>query len=108
MDGQGQWLIPVTKRTKCKFTGLLKQNEAVQGDLKWPGGAEYQGEFRNNARSGHGKFTWRDGISFEGGWRQGLMHGPGKMVKPDGRTKNGIWMDNLPVDATFIRKARTG
>eukprot|EP00735_Rhodelphis_limneticus_P001251 TRINITY_DN11834_c0_g1::TRINITY_DN11834_c0_g1_i1::g.16518::m.16518 TRINITY_DN11834_c0_g1::TRINITY_DN11834_c0_g1_i1::g.16518 ORF type:complete len:324 (+),score=18.06,sp/Q5PPV3/MORN3_XENLA/38.01/6e-33,MORN/PF02493.15/0.00026,MORN/PF02493.15/3.7e-05,MORN/PF02493.15/4.1e-06,MORN/PF02493.15/0.00043,MORN/PF02493.15/6e-08,MORN/PF02493.15/0.0053,MORN/PF02493.15/29,NVEALA/PF14055.1/0.16 TRINITY_DN11834_c0_g1_i1:82-972(+) len=63
------------------------------GVQKWKNGFEYNGEWKNNFRHGHGTL-WRtvDGEKkriYEGGWKHGFRDGRGIVTYPDGSRYEG-------------------
>ncbi|KAL3912589.1 MAG: hypothetical protein SGILL_006822 [Bacillariaceae sp.] len=103
------------------FQGRFDDDEAVEGTIKFPDGAKYEGELHNGARhgfgvyyfndgsvyegdsvmnvfEGKGKMTWNDGGWYEGGWSQGEIHGEGKEIRPDGSLRHdGRWSKGVPI-----------
>ncbi|KAL3923384.1 MAG: hypothetical protein SGARI_006230, partial [Bacillariaceae sp.] len=103
------------------FEGNFDDDEAVEGTIKFPDGARYEGELHNGARHGYGvyyfndgsvyegqskmnvfegkgKMTWNDGGWYEGEWHQGEIHGKGKEIRPDGSLRHdGKWSKGVPI-----------
>lgn len=88
-----------------------------QGELSWPSGEKYVGEwrngnmngqgtlttangnyvgeFRNGKESGQGTYTFRNGKRYVGEWRDGKFNGQGILYLPDGTiAQSGLWADN--------------
>jgi hypothetical protein len=103
------------------FTGNFDDDEAVEGTIKFPDGARYEGQLHNGARHGYGvyhfndgsvyegesvmnvfqgsgKMIWNDGGWYEGEWSQGEIHGRGKEIRPDGSLRHdGQWSKGVPI-----------
>lgn len=54
----------------------------------------YEGQFRNGEMTGDGRRTWADGSSYEGQFFEGARHGNGVFEKPDGTRYEGSWVRN--------------
>ena len=54
-------------------------------DVGEQGGSRYEGDFKENARHGVGKYILPDGSVYEGEWRENLMSGRGTFRWPDGK-----------------------
>lgn len=103
------------------FQGNFDDDEAVEGTIKFPDGARYEGQLHNGARHGYGvyhfndgsvyegesvmnvfqgkgKMIWNDGGWYEGEWSQGEIHGRGKEIRPDGSLRHdGQWSKGVPI-----------
>jgi hypothetical protein len=103
------------------FQGKFDDDEAVEGTIKFPDGARYEGQLHNGARHGYGvyhfndgsvyegesvmnvfegkgKMIWNDGGWYEGKWSQGEIHGRGKEIRPDGSLRHdGQWSKGVPI-----------
>ena len=44
------------------------------GNLTWPDGIEYIGEFAEDKFDGYGEYYWNDGQVYIGKWRQGFQN----------------------------------
>ena len=53
---------------------------------------QYQGEWLNGKKHGHGVLIMRDGSSFVGQFKDGEINGKGKKVTEDGTTYDGEWL----------------
>jgi len=111
------------------YTGLLvlgtdsKYRPHGQGKLRYVDGNEYEGEFSNGNRVGHGKFTARTGWTLEGKWENnrpvsgvhrdadgqiyegefdenGKRHGTGKLTNKKGAAWEGTWKNGDIVDGS--------
>ncbi|MBM3862238.1 MAG: hypothetical protein FJ395_21655, partial [Verrucomicrobia bacterium] len=111
------------------YTGLLtlgadtRYRPHGQGKLRYVDGNEYEGEFSNGNRVGHGKFTARTGWTLEGKWEnnrpvsgihrdgdgqvyegefneEGKRDGTGKLTNKKGFVWEGTWKNNVIVDGS--------
>eukprot|EP00457_Paulinella_chromatophora_P010457 gb/GEZN01010561.1/.p1 GENE.gb/GEZN01010561.1/~~gb/GEZN01010561.1/.p1 ORF type:complete len:224 (-),score=46.63 gb/GEZN01010561.1/:394-1065(-) len=59
----------------------------------YPGGAVYQGDFKENQREGKGVYTSKEGHRYEGGWLADMRHGYGsqKFVARGSTRKEAKW-----------------
>ena len=57
--------------------------------MKYPDGSEYVGEFKDNLKSGQGKFTFADSSSYEGPWENDLKQGRGTFTFANGMKFTG-------------------
>ena len=53
--------------------------------MKFLDGRHYEGEWRNDQRSGHGTMTWSDGSWYDGHFAFGVRHGYGVMISISSR-----------------------
>lgn len=113
-EGEGKFMRP----GGAEFVGELKDGKlSGSGQEQWPDGTRYIGEyqdgerhgkgklilptgvydgdFRNNAFYGKGKFVWTNKNEYEGRWKEGEMHGKGTFKWADGRVYTGEWKSNL-------------
>ena len=62
------------------------------GQLAWPDGRQYEGDFFNDMKHGQGTFQWPDGRIYTGWWHKGRQHGTGVLTaERDGVPTMGIW-----------------
>eukprot|EP00913_Durusdinium_trenchii_P012692 g11918.t1 len=80
------------------------------GQMSWPSGAAYEGQYLNGEKHGPGVYTWPDGSMlslgipsqvligalyrgrvYEGQWSHGEMHGKGVLYGTDGNVVSGVW-----------------
>ena len=62
------------------------------GQLVWPDGRQYEGDFVNDVKEGQGTFQWPDGKIYTGQWLNGKQHGTGVLTNhKDGVPSMGIW-----------------
>lgn len=63
--------------------------------MQYADGSEYDGPWRNDARSGRGKFIWKDGAGvYEGDFLDDQMHGEGRLKWASGAEYSGQWRYN--------------
>ena len=86
-DDKGQW------RPFRYQGGMALGKRSGIGHNRLEGGAEYNGQWRNNNREGWGLFRQEDGSVFEGQWRNDLQHGIGTRTGKDGSALRGRWVD---------------
>ena len=79
----------------CHYDGNWRANRRHgQGTFKWPGGAIYRCEFKNERRNGPGALTYSDTSSYEGEWRNDMKEGQGTFVWPGGAKYVGQFRDD--------------
>lgn len=61
------------------------------GEMLFPGGEIYRGEFDNGAITGYGCFIWTNGNRYEGYFLAGQLHGDGTMTCANGDVFSGTW-----------------
>ena len=54
---------------------------------RYPNGAEYAGEWRENKKDGFGVYKFRDGGAYEGEWADGQREGVGVRTFASGKVK---------------------
>jgi|APSaa5957512535_1039671.scaffolds.fasta_scaffold216939_2 hypothetical protein len=64
------------------------------GHFIWADGRTYEGQFKDDKKSGYGIFYWGDGRKFEGTWLNGKMNGEGTYIDKKGKRRKGFWEDN--------------
>jgi len=88
-----------------------------RGTFKFPSGATYVGEWRDNKFQGQGTYTFPDGEKFVGEFRDGKRNGQGTYTWPDGRKHVGEFRDGnghgqgtytWPSGATYVGAFRDG
>jgi hypothetical protein len=88
-----------------------------RGTFKFPSGATYVGEWRDNTLQGQGTYTWPDGEKYVGEFRDGKRNGKGTYTWPDGRKHVGEFRDGnghgqgtytWPSGATYVGAFRDG
>ena len=88
-------LLPMTM-LPLHFSGAFKFNKFHgTGELHYPDGSIYKGEFDRGERSGSGTYTQPGGVSYEGQWMHDLKDGRGKMEYENGDVYEGTWMQDM-------------
>eukprot|EP00291_Cryptomonas_curvata_P025736 CAMPEP_0172156600 /NCGR_PEP_ID=MMETSP1050-20130122/3307_1 /TAXON_ID=233186 /ORGANISM="Cryptomonas curvata, Strain CCAP979/52" /LENGTH=237 /DNA_ID=CAMNT_0012825699 /DNA_START=243 /DNA_END=952 /DNA_ORIENTATION=+ len=64
--------------------------------MKWPGGKEYDGEWKDDQCHGVGKLVYDDGGCFNGEFRENALHGKGTYTYSGGQKLEGEWEINEP------------
>lgn len=62
----------------------------------------YEGEWKDNQRSGYGIYKWKDGNRFEGEWANNIRNGKGRMFVPSGEYMEGTWENDKAVGPYII------
>ena len=62
--------------------------------VELPNGDVYEGEIRNETRTGVGTYLWRNGHRYTGEFLDNRMHGQGTYFWPDGRTYTGRFLED--------------
>jgi hypothetical protein len=65
-------------------------------------GDKYEGEWKDNSRSGQGVYTWADGARYEGEYKHHDRSGRGMMWLNDERTYDGAWAMDRPLQGTAM------
>ena len=60
------------------------------GELIWPDGKRYEGDYNMDKKHGQGTFHWPNGVSYTGSWFDGKRHGEGWQIKGQDKRKF-IW-----------------
>lgn len=86
-----------------KFQGEPDPNPDEEPDLtgvvekaivKFPNGASYTGQWKDDQRHGYGVQIWIDGSKYEGNWKNNKARGKGKKANGDRSVYEGNWRDN--------------
>jgi len=73
----GDGTVPDTIRVGC-YEGDFRENiRTGMGKYTFSDGSFYFGDWMNNVPTGRGTFQWSDGSTYEGSWRDGKRHGQG-------------------------------
>ena len=85
----------LVKKIVPRYDGEFKEN-ARHGIGKYylPDGSTYEGEWRDNLMSGKGIFIWPDGSIYSGQFKDGKRHGQGLLQCSDKFTYDGQWVYN--------------
>jgi hypothetical protein len=91
MSGVGRYYFP--NSGGANYEGDFRENSRHgRGTYTLPSGAKYEGEWCNNLRHGRGTFLWADGLSsYEGQWVEDKRHGSGRMQLANGLCYEGGW-----------------
>ncbi len=76
-------------------TGNFNSKIKINGGAtcKYPGGAEYTGNLRNNLRHNSGGMRYSSGARYNGSWKNGKRHGRGTMRYANGNSYAGPWVN---------------
>lgn len=78
-----------------RYEGDFKENARHGvGRYVLPDGSVYEGDWRENLMSGRGTFKWIDGSTYVGSWKDGKRNGPGYLQTSDGFVYDGMWVQN--------------
>jgi len=99
--GRGtQYIVRTTRGTDTVsdvYEGEFKNNlRSGVGTLTMHAGMRYEGEWENDKRHGNGRCIFKDGSIYQGGWAHSKMHGHGVLHKGD-RTVVGYWEHGICV-----------
>jgi len=61
------------------------------GELSYPDGRVYRGEWRDDQLNGEGEMLWPDGRLYRGTFKDDMRHGQGVMRYPNGTSQSGLW-----------------
>lgn len=83
------------KGSGSRYEGDFKEN-ARHGVGKYvlTDDSVYEGEWRDNVPSGRGSFRWMDGSLYVGQWKDGKRNGQGILQNFDGFSYDGTWIRN--------------
>lgn len=62
-----------------------------KGQLTWPDGTQYEGDFKKNKLEGIGKMIFPNGNVYEGSFVKNNIHGAGKLTTLNNETINGFF-----------------
>jgi len=94
----GAW-AQQSKLPACPHYPIFRLN--CYGDVTYPDGQKYFGEFGGNHYHGTGTYFWPDGRKFVGSFKDGERNGFGTMYASDGKVLQvGYWRDNKLVQGT--------
>lgn len=54
----------------------------------------YEGQWKNDMKSGRGRQLWRDGSYYEGYWLNNMANGYGRLIHTDGDIYEGEWSED--------------
>jgi hypothetical protein len=84
----------ITYASKRAFTGVVEDAKKVNGEMAFPDGKVYSGEWKAEKPDGRGICRYKNGDAYEGEWANGRLAGRGRMVYADGREYDGEWQDD--------------
>jgi hypothetical protein len=61
------------------------------GELSYPDGRVYRGEWRDDQLNGEGEMIWPDGRLYSGAFKDDMRHGQGVMRYPNKTSQSGLW-----------------
>ena len=64
-------------------------------------GEQYEGEFADNEKCGHGKVSWPSGSSYSGDWKHDMPNGTG-ILNAQGKIYIGQWTDGCANNDTIV------
>lgn len=73
--------------TDCNVTGFFS--------VAFSAGDRFDGNFKNNQRTGHGIYRYVNGTTTEGDWREGVQHGKFIRTGPDGKIITHDWSEGV-------------
>ena len=68
-----------------------------------PGGAIYEGKWKEGFYHGMGKLVWSNGDVYVGNWKRNRMDGPGLFKRNDGTTLKGSFKNSFYIDGQILR-----
>jgi hypothetical protein len=95
-DGDGELIRQVDDREVGSFKGRMAQGMMASGYEKMPGGAQYEGEYKDGFRDGHGIWLSAKGDSYDGEWKNGWRDGAGVAEYDLGGRIEGRWSKGRP------------
>jgi len=109
-DGEGELVRKVDDREIGSFKGLMAQGMMAKGYEKAPGGGQFEGEYKNGYREGHGTWLSAKGDCYEGEWKYGWRDGAGVAEYALGGRVEGRWTRGKPAatNKVIFAGGRTG
>ena len=71
------------------YQGFWDYGDWKKGRIDYRNGDIFDGEFRNNVRSGEGRYEWSDGRQYQGEWKADMREGQGRFHFPNGDVFEG-------------------
>lgn len=96
MTGFGTYYYSSSNPSKpgARYIGEFRENQrSGVGRYIWPDGSEFNGNW-NQDQMTHGDFIWPDGSSYSGGFKDSKRSGPGLLRASDGFVYDGMWDNN--------------
>jgi hypothetical protein len=99
MDGEGELTYAKAGTFyQASYNGNYKDDKkSGKGKLVWKDGSKYEGDFENGLRNGFGVYTYSkedDRDYYEGHWKDDKKSGKGKFVWKNGTKQEGIFENN--------------
>ena len=79
-----------------KYEGEYQSGKIVRGTALYPGGAKYEGDFKNDIPHGEGTFMYSDGSIYYGKFKNGKSDGQGIKTWKDGKEYAGSFQNDEP------------
>ena len=101
---KGGKIIKIHFDKNYKYEGEINKNYIPNGDgnLYYPNGDYYFGEFVNGKKEGIGEYHYKDGTIYIGNWLNDLKQGEGCIINPQDKWKfNGIFSKDNFIDGKF-------
>lgn len=77
-----------------EYTGEFRNGFiSGKGVMTWPDGDRYEGSYDSDARNGYGVFTYRNGDIYSGNFRNNIKTGSGEYKWKNGDVYSGEWKD---------------
>lgn len=77
-------------------TKYEKNTATYERPIDFDGRMAYEGQWKNNYRSGRGKQVWSDGSYYEGYWLDNTANGYGRYIAVNGDVYEGEWLRGHP------------
>jgi hypothetical protein len=110
----GPWYLPGSKirhghgvctykLTGNKYEGEWKDDKkSGEGVYTWSNGSRYEGGWKDGKQSGQGLYTWPSGLQYEGGFKEDLRSGRGVQWLPGGCVFDGDFAEGFPLRGTVM------
>ena len=91
MSGQGKLIIKKRDKILHEYDGNFVENKKDgHGEMTYSDGRSYKGEFKLDKRHGTGSLVTDSTTNYSGQWESGKMHGQGTLTTKDG-VQQGTW-----------------
>ena len=99
-----EWKTTGDKNDNPLYNGQVKREYIIlgdyiregQGDLTYPDGDKFVGEYKDDHRHGQGTFTSNNGEKYVGTYKDNRRNGYGTYTSPDGVRYVGEWNGGQP------------
>ena len=91
-DGLGKVVFDDKSIYEGSFQNGLRHGKGRHSGTYW----FFEGDFKEDLRTGYGVYTWPDGRKYEGNWENDLRSGKGKLTLRNGSIYEGNWKDDAP------------